>query len=79
MQLELRPFDIFTVDSVSSIGTRLTNENDFSIHNNNSGIILMFSMTGGKIEESSSKELKDNSLLEVHLKLKTNRIAYKEV
>ena len=68
IQLELKPSKTYTVDSVSTIGQRYK-EHDFSIHNNDSGTILLFSMSGDKIDESDTYDKNRNSILRVFTKL----------
>lgn len=69
IQLELKPSKVFTVDSVSTIDKRINKENNFDVHNNDSGTILLFSMTGNKIDESDSYDKNRNSILNVSAKL----------
>lgn len=74
MQFELNPSNIFTIDSVSVLRERLSKDDDFSVHNNESGTILMFSMTGKKIKESESNMKINNTLLRVHMHQKNEEI-----
>ena len=74
MQFELNPSNIFTIDSVSVLRERLSKDDDFSIHNNESGTILMFSMTGKKIKESESNIKINNTLLKVYMHQKNESI-----
>ena len=75
IQLELKPTKTYTVDSVSTIGQRITKDDDFSIHNNDSGTILLFSMSGNKIDESDTYDKNRNSILRVFTKLIDKNIA----
>ena len=70
IQLELQPTEIFVIDSVSSIEQRINQESNFSVHNNESGTILLFSMTGDKINESKDSDKNRNSILTVYTKLR---------
>ena len=63
VQFEIQPNDLFKIDSISG---GICSKVDFSLHSNDKGLLLGFSLQGKQIPESTSSKVSDNILFSVY-------------